>query len=100
MTIVRRDGETDEDYIARLAETMAPKPGIEIIVAFDPGPDDLILANIRLAADGTVRAWQVVGDGGEIEFKSTPIPDWEVLGMFATVELLARMCGVVQVGSA
>ena len=95
MTIVRKRGETDDDYIARLATEMPPKPGIEIIVAFDPGPDDLILANIRLAPDGTVRAWQAVGDGGEIEFKSSPVPDWESLGMFAAVELLAKMCGAV-----
>jgi len=40
MTIVRKDGETDDDYIARLATEMPPKPGIEIIVAFDPGPND------------------------------------------------------------
>ena len=30
------------------------------------------MANIRLAPDGTVRAGQVVGGGGEIEFKDNP----------------------------
>ncbi|MCS3727368.1 hypothetical protein [Bradyrhizobium betae] len=92
----RNPDESDDEYVARLAAELPPKPGIEIIVAFDPGPDDLILANIRLAPDGTVRAWQVVGEGGEIEFKANPVPDWEKLGLFATVELLAKMCGAVQ----
>lgn len=97
-TSPRNPDESDDDYIARLAAEEPPQPGIEIIVMFDPGPEDLVLANIRMAPDGTVRAWQVVGEGSQIEFKVSPVVDWEKLGMFATIERLGKMCSTVQEG--